>query len=330
MFKQALPALIDRSGRPVSYLRMSVTDRCDLRCRYCLPQRPAFLPKSAMLALEELLLIAEVFAGRGIRKIRITGGEPLLRRNLIWLIERIAALPELREVVLTTNGTRLPQMAAPLRAAGIGRINISLDTLDPEKFAHLSRTGDLQSVLAGFAAAAAAGFEKIRINTVLMRGFNDDELCQLVAFADRNGADISFIEEMPLGGLNGGRSRRRLEAQQARKMLAGRFTLTESDYSSGGPAKYWQLADSQTRVGFIAPHSRNFCSSCNRLRLACSGDLYPCLGHDSRVALGPAAAAGDREAISAGIDQALADKPDGHQFNTASHQVMRYMATTGG
>ena len=324
--------LRDRTGRPVFYLRMSVTDRCDLRCRYCLPERPTFLAKAKILSLEQLLLLAQVFVGRGISKIRITGGEPLARRNLVWLIGRIAGLPGLQETTLTTNGTRLEQMAADLRAAGVRRINVSLDTLDPEKFTRLTRTGDLRRVLAGLKAAGAAGFEAIRINTVLMRGFNDDELGDLVEFADRSGADISFIEEMPLGDLGAGRRRRYLDAGQALAMLAGRFALTETDYSSGGPARYWQLANSHTKVGFIAPHSRNFCASCNRVRITCTGDLYPCLGQNNRVELGAAAVAGDREKISAGIDRALAGKPDGHFFDPAAagYHVVRYMATTGG
>ena len=327
-----LPALVDPAGRRIFYLRMSVTDRCDLRCRYCLPERPEFLPRSGMLSLPQLLLAAEVFASRGISKIRITGGEPLARRNLIWMIERICTLPGLKEATLTTNGTRLGPMAADLRAAGISRINVSLDTLDPDKFSRLTRTGDLQRVRAGLAAAVAARFERIRINTVLMKGFNDDELCDLVEFADGIGADISFIEEMPLGDLGAGRRQRYLGAPEALALLSRRLSLTESDYSSGGPASYWQLAGSPTRVGFIAPHSRNFCASCNRMRMTCTGDLYPCLGHNGRVELGEAIAAGDRKAISAGIDRALAGKPDSHRFNpaAAASQVMRYMATTGG
>ena len=322
----------DRAGRTVSYLRLSVTDRCDLRCRYCLPERPRFLPKAQILTLEQLLLIAQVFVARGITKIRITGGEPLARRNVIWLIERIAALPGLAETVLTTNGTRLAAMADDLRCAGIARVNVSLDTLDAAKFTRLTRTGNLAQVTAGLAAAAAAGFAAIRINTVLMNGFNDDELSALVEFADRLGADISFIEEMPLGDIDGSRPHRYLEATQALAILHRRFALTETDYSSGGPARYWQLANSPTRVGFIAPHSRNFCASCNRLRITCTGDLYPCLGQNGRVALAAAAAAGDRQAISDAIDRALANKPDGHHFAAANAgaQVLRYMATTGG
>ena len=272
------PELYDQHGRKVVYIRMSVTDRCDLRCRYCLPEQPDFLPKNEILALEDLLFIASEFVRLGVTKIRVTGGEPLVRRNVAWLLEQIAVLPGLAELVMTTNGTMLAQQAKLLRKAGVRRLNISLDTLDAGKFRQLSRNGDLGKVLAGIEAACASGFGALKLNTVLMQGFNDDELCSLVSFAAERGMDISFIEEMPLGVIGRERGRHYLDAASALEILARKHVLIPSDHSTGGPSRYWQLEGHKSRVGFIAPHSRNFCESCNRVRVTCTGSLYPCLG----------------------------------------------------
>lgn len=326
------PTLVDRHGRPITYVRVSVTDRCDLRCQYCMPAQPVFLPKSEVLTLEELLLVTSVFAANGVAKVRVTGGEPLVRRNVVWLLENIAGLPGVRELVITTNGTRLPALARQLRQAGVRRVNISIDTLDSEKFRSLTRNGELGRVMEGFQAALDAGFERVKINTVLMRGVNDDELCDLVAFADRHGTDISFIEEMPIGDVGRRRVDYQISSHEVLDILGARFALEPSDYRSGGPARYWQLRGSGTKVGIIAPHSRNFCSTCNRVRITCTGDLYPCLGQNGRVSLAEAARSGNRGAILGLIRDALDRKPVGHEFDLheSSTHVVRFMSTTGG
>ena len=326
------PQMIDRHGRAITYVRISVTDRCDLRCRYCMPAHPVFLPKSEILTLEQLFFISQVFVANGVDKIRITGGEPLVRRNVLWLLAKIAALPGLRELVLTTNGNRLPELAGPLQAAGVRRVNISIDTLDPHRFRELTLNGNLSQVLDGFQSALKAGFERVKINTVLMRGVNDEELCDLVAFADRYGVDIAFIEEMPLGEVGRVRADFELTSHDVLAILGTRFALDRIDYSTGGPARYWQLRGSATKVGIIAPHSRNFCASCNRVRITCLGDLYPCLGQNGKTSLAAAARAGDGKELEDLIAQALAAKPAGHEFDLRESQVhvMRYMSTTGG
>lgn len=324
--------LRDQHDRQVTYIRLSVTDRCDLRCRYCLPERPDFLPKADLLTLPQLLTIARSFVDLGVTKVRVTGGEPLMRRDLPWLLDQLAQLPQLRELTLTTNGTRLANMASELRQAGVERINISLDTLSPERFARLTRNGDLRKVLAGIEAAVAAQFTRLRLNTVLMQGFNDDELTKLVQFACELGIDITFIEEMPLGDLGRSSVEHSLDGTTVLERLGRDFELQPSNHSSGGPARYWSLANSATRVGIIAPHTRNFCADCNRVRISSTGTLYPCLGHDTGTALGAAARKEDQAELERLIRAALATKPSGHQFDwqTAGGQVLRYMATTGG
>ena len=251
------PQLTDQHGRPITYLRLSVTDRCDLRCRYCLPAQPDFLPKSEILSLEQLLFVAEQCTTLGISKIRITGGEPLVRRDLPWLLERVAALPGCDELVITTNGTLLTRHLSAIKQAGVNRLNISLDTLCPDKFHQLTRNNRQHAnILASIAAASQAGFAGVKINTVLMRGFNDDELCDLVAFAISHGTDISFIEEMPIGDIDRDRPQHQLDSFSALDILKSRYQLVASSYSSGGPASYWQVSNSATRVGLIAPHTR--------------------------------------------------------------------------
>lgn len=327
----AAGGLVDRHGRRVSYLRLSVTDRCDLRCQYCLPERPVFLPKSELLSLEEIAFVAGVFVESGVTKLRVSGGEPLVRRGVETLLRGLSSLPGLRELVMTTNGTLLERKARELREAGVSRLNVSLDTLRPERFLELTRNGDHALVVRGIEAACAAGFDGVRINTVLMRGFNDDELCGLVRFADGLGADIAFIEEMPMGEVDRPRPSSPMDSNELLETLSREFTLTESSHSTQGPARYFGVAGRSVRVGVIAPHSRNFCSGCNRVRLTCTGDLYPCLGHMGRVSLAAAARAGDAEAVLALVRESLAAKPEGHEFDMGSGtSVMRYMAVTGG
>ena len=310
---------------------MSVTDRCDLRCHYCLPERPDFLPKSEILTLEDLAFIARGFVSLGVTKVRVTGGEPLVRRNVEWLLSELSSLDGLSELVLTTNGTSLADKAATLRSCGVRRVNISLDTLRPERFRELTRNGDLSRVTAGIDAACGAGFDAVKINTVMMRGFNDDEFCDLVGFAADRGADIAFIEEMPMGETDRDRPTAPLDSSELLGILSGRFELSRSGHTTGGPARYWDIVGGSTRVGIIAPHSLNFCSNCNRMRVSCTGDLFPCLGHEGKVSLAAAARDRDESGLEALIRASLGAKPDGHTFDMASGtHVMRYMATTGG
>lgn len=333
---QLLPdaGLVDGLGRRVTYLRLSVTDRCDFRCTYCMSEKMTFLPHSQVMSLEESLRIVETFVGLGVSKVRVTGGEPLVRQNVLWLLERIAAVPGVRELVLTTNGSQLARHARALREAGVRRLNISLDTLNPLRFHALTRTGQLHQVLAGIDAAQAEGFERIRLNALLLREHNADEIESLVAFAVGRGIDIAFIEEMPLGNVQGRANP--LTSDEARAILADRFPLEPIDDSTGGPAKYWRISnrDTRTRVGFITPHSHNFCSTCNRVRVTAKGDLYPCLGNDGMVSLLPVLR--DNPANDDALRQAIAGcllrKPDGHRFTEQMHapQVMRYMSVTGG
>ena len=323
--------LFDQQGREVTYLRLSVTDRCDLRCHYCLPERPKFLPKSEILNLETLLFLTEVFVKLGISKIRITGGEPLVRKNVLWLIEEINKIPQLKELVLTTNGTLLSKYASKLKQIGVGRLNISLDTLQKDKFKELTRTGDLQIVLDGIAAACDENFNRIRLNTVLMRGFNDDELVDLVNFAILHNIDISFIEEMPMGEIDRNRPLVPFSADDLFLNLQAEFNLIKSEFTSGGPAQYWSIPNTNTKVGVIAPHTRNFCSNCNRVRLTCTGNLYPCLGHMGKVSLSEAAKVFNEEKCRELIFTSLQQKPAGHEFDMQSQTaVLRYMAETGG
>lgn len=327
-----IPSLIDKYGRRISYLRLSITDRCDFRCHYCMAEEMTFLPHREVISLEECLRLARVFVGLGVSKLRLTGGEPLVRKDALWLIERLAQLPGLEALVLTTNGSQLEHFAGPLRAAGVQRLNISLDSLHPERFRAITRIGDLAKVLRGIAAASAAGFTRTKLNTVLMRGTNDDELVDLVQFALDQQLDISFIEQMPLGAI-GGRHEAYLCAAEARAILGQRFSLLPSTESSGGPARYWRLAGREIRIGFIAPHSHNFCDSCNRVRVTAKGELYPCLGQNDVIPLLPTMRADndDRKLRQAIIDS-MGIKPFGHDFTQQMEQpqVVRFMSMTGG
>lgn len=328
----AAGTLQDGHGRRISYLRLSLTDRCDFRCTYCMAEDMTFLPRHRVMTLEECLRLARIFVDLGVSKLRITGGEPLVRRDVLWLLERLAALEGLKELVLTTNGSQLERFARPLARAGVQRLNISLDTLNPERFRALTRTGDLHKVLRGIAAAQAAGFRRLKLNTVMMRGCNDDELPALVEFCISQGLDIAFIEEMPLGDL--GRSRSYYSSDEALARLQPLYDLTPSSESSGGPARYWRVAGSDTRVGFISPHSHNFCDTCNRVRITATGELYPCLGHNDATPLLPLLRrhCDDDEPARQAIRHTLGLKVAGHDFTREldAPRVVRFMSATGG
>ena len=326
--------LQDRFGRRITYLRLSVTDRCDLRCVYCMSERMTFLPRERLLTLEELLEVSGAFVELGVNKIRVTGGEPLVRRNVLWLLRELAKLPGLRELALTTNGTQLERYADELRAAGVRRINISLDSLQPERFRRLTRVGDLGRVLRGIEAARHAGFERVKINSVILKNRNHDEVADLAEFAAAGGMDISFIEEMPLGWIT---EHDRLESyyssDEIRRDLSRRFTLLPTPEKTGGPSRYHRIAGADTRVGFISPHSHNFCGDCNRVRVTAEGRLLLCLGQEHSVDLRQVLRdfPGDRERLRVAIAQAMTIKPKGHDFNLAAPPaIVRFMNHTGG
>jgi len=326
--------LIDRYGRRVDYIRLSITDRCDFRCVYCRSEDMSFLPRDEVLSLEECARLVKIFVSLGVGKVRITGGEPLVRKNALWLFEEIGQLPGLRELVVTTNGSQLEQYAQALRDAGVKRINISLDSLHAERFRKITRVGDLDKVLRGLAAARQAGFENIKLNTVLMRGFNDDETINLVDFAIAQNIDISFIEEMPLGEVDHTRNSTFISNDTTLKLLQQHHTLIPSTESTGGPARYWRIPHTNTRVGFISPHSHNFCESCNRIRITCKGELYLCLGQEDKVDLMPLLREfpyDDAPLIEA-ILGSMQIKPKGHDFDLrrAEPAVVRFMSVTGG
>jgi cyclic pyranopterin phosphate synthase len=330
--QHAAGTLVDKYGRRITYVRLSITDRCDFRCTYCMAEEMTFLPRHEVMSLEECLRVATVFVGLGVNKLRITGGEPLVRKDAMWLIERLGALPGLDNLVLTSNGSQLDRFAQPLRDAGVKRINISLDTLQADRFKKITRIGDLNKVLKGIDATRAAGFRRTKLNTVMMRGTNDDEFVDLVQFAVDNELDISFIEEMPLGEIHG-RNNTYISSEETREKLAERFELIPSTENSGGPARYWRLPGSESRVGFISPHSHNFCDTCNRVRITAKGELYPCLGQNDAVNLLSVLRSDNSEE---GLRQAIMDsmgiKPFGHDFTQQmdAPQVVRFMSMTGG
>jgi cyclic pyranopterin phosphate synthase len=326
--------LIDQFGRKVDYIRLSITDRCDFRCVYCMGEDMTFLPRDEVLTLEECARVVKAFVGLGVGKVRITGGEPLVRKNALWLFEEVGRLPGLRELVLTTNGSQLERQADRLRQAGVKRVNISLDSLDEERFRRITRVGDLDKVLRGIDAARKAGFEHIRLNTVLMRGINDDEAIPLLRFAIDRGVDIAFIEEMPLGEVDHSRGSTCVSNDATFKLLNTHFPLVSSAETTGGPARYWRIPDTQTRVGFISPHSHNFCESCNRVRITCKGELFLCLGQEDKIDLLPLLRQhphDDAPLIDA-ILHGMRIKPKGHDFDLrrAKPAVVRFMSMTGG
>lgn len=325
--------LQDGFGRTIDYLRLSVTDRCDFRCIYCMAEDMTFLPRQQVLTLEELERVARLFVANGTKKIRLTGGEPLVRPGVVGLCERIAALPGLRELVMTTNGSQLEKLARPLAEAGVRRLNISLDSLRPERFRTITRTGELARVLDGIAAAQAAGFANIKLNTVVMHGRNADEVLDLVGFAARRGLDISFIEEMPLGQVGRERGESYCSSDWVRDRIGECFALLDSAEQSGGPARYLRLADFPgTRIGLISPHSHNFCATCNRVRLTTEGRLLLCLGHEHSVDLRALLRRhpGNDEPVLAAIRAALPRKPLRHEFAVGDVQILRFMNATGG
>lgn len=327
-------ALIDGFNRKIDYLRMSVTDRCDFRCVYCMAEDMQFLPRQQILSLEELFQVAERFVALGTRKIRLTGGEPLVRQGIVDLCGRIAALPGL-QLCMTSNGSQLPRLSQPLFDAGLSRLNISLDSLDAERFKQLTRTGDLAQVIAGIDAARRAGFQRIKLNCVVLKGRNDHELVDLVRFAIDRELDITFIEEMPLGVINEHeRGESFCSSDEVRARLAEQFTLIESTESSQGPARYWRLAEAaSTRVGFISPHSHNFCATCNRVRLTVEGRLLLCLGNEHSMDLKQVLRAhpGDAERLEKAIRDSLHLKPYRHHFEVGGDvQILRFMNMTGG
>lgn len=328
------PVLIDQFGRTVDYIRLSITDRCDFRCLYCMSEEMSFLPRDEVLSLEECARLVKVFVSLGVKKVRITGGEPLVRKNAMWLFDEIGHLAGLKELVLTTNGSQLSQHAQALRKSGVKRINISLDSLNAERFKKITRVGELSKVLAGIQAAKQAGFENIKLNTVLMRGFNDDEASDLVKFAIEQEIDISFIEEMPLGEVDHTRGSTFVSNLETLAKLQSEYSLVSSTITTGGPARYWQVAKTQTKVGFISPHSHNFCESCNRVRITCKGELFLCLGQEGKVDLMPIMRAhpNDDAPLVDAILGSMANKPKGHDFDLkrAAPAVVRFMSHTGG
>jgi GTP 3',8-cyclase len=330
--------MIDPFGRHITYLRVSVTDRCDFRCVYCMAEDMSFLPKAEILSLEELDRLCSVFVRRGVRKLRLTGGEPLVRRNVMTLVRSLGRHLQsgaLDELTLTTNGSQLARFADELRDCGVARINVSLDTLDADKFAAITRWGKLDTVMKGLDAAKRAGLA-VKINTVALKGVNDDELDRLVGWAGDEGFDLTFIEVMPMGDIGGPmRLDQYLPVSLVRAKLEKSWTLTDSDYQSGGPARYVTVGETGRRIGFITPLTHNFCESCNRVRVTCTGTLYMCLGQEDAADLrGPLRQSEDNLPIDAAIDEAIARKPKGHDFIIdRRHQqpsVSRHMSVTGG
>lgn len=327
-------SLVDGLGRSIDYLRLSVTDRCDFRCVYCMAKTMTFLPRQQVLSLEELERLAALFVGQGVRKIRLTGGEPLIRPGIVDLCRNIAGLPGLRELVMTSNGSQLARLARPLVEAGVKRMNISLDSLDPERFRAITRNGDLRQVLDGIDAASGAGFERVKLNCVVMKGRNFDEVSGLVRYAIERGIDISFIEEMPLGDVGRSRGETFCASDEVRAVIAREYELLDSAETSGGPARYVRLVrHPRTRIGFISPNSHNFCGSCNRVRVTVEGRLLLCLGQEDSVDLRGVLRGYpvDDGPVVEALVGALRGKPLRHEFTGAGEvQVVRFMSVSGG
>ena len=331
---QTQPKLIDSFGRTVNYLRLSVTDRCDFRCVYCMSEEMTFMPRAQILTLEEIYQVAKAFVELGVTKLRVTGGEPLIRRNILELMNKLGNLQGLDELVMTTNGSHLDKMAQDLKKADVKRLNISLDTLNPERFKRLTRTGDLQQVLRGVAAAKAQGFERIKLNAVILKNRNHDEVVDLGRYAVEHGFDISFIEEMPLGQVSDhSRAEAYYPSYQILEDLAQHFSLLSTTDKTGGPSNYFRVDGGATRVGFISPHSENFCSQCNRVRLTAEGRLLLCLGNEHSVDLKKVLRSnpGNLELLKQTIVEAMKIKPEKHEFNLQEKPVIfRHMSVTGG
>ncbi len=337
------PQLVDRFGRRVTYVRLSVTDRCDLRCVYCMSDNMQFVPREQLLTLEEMTRIGKVFVDLGVNKIRLTGGEPLTRQNILSVFENLGRLEGLNDLTLTTNGSLLEKYAQPLKDAGVTRINISLDTLRADRFKKITRTGKLKKTLAGIEAALAVGFQNIKLNTVIMNGYNEDEIIDLVEFVRQRNMDISFIEEMPLGDMgNYNRADAYYSSDRLREFLQNQYHLSATSETTGGPAKYYHFSDNpadtsgnkqKSKIGFISPHSHNFCDTCNRVRVTAEGMLLLCLGQEHSMDLRKVVRAhpNDDKALKAAIISAMQLKPEGHDFNLSEQPIiMRHMSATGG
>lgn len=329
-----MSTLTDSFNRQVRYVRISVTDRCDFRCVYCMSEEMTFLPRAQVLTLEELAMVARAFVELGVEKVRLTGGEPLVRRDIDRLVEDVGSLPGLKDFAMTTNGAGLVKYAKVLRDGGLKRLNISLDSLSAEKFHQLTRTGNLSKVIDGIRAARDAGFERIKLNAVILKGRNDDEVLDLVEFARREGVDISFIEEMPLGEVSDhSRAETFCSSDEVRALIEARYPLQPTNESTLGPSRYFRMPDSNSRVGFISPHSHNFCATCNRVRVTSEGRLLLCLGNEHSVDLRAILRRypGDMEMLKRTIVEAMPLKPERHYFTTDGDvQVVRFMNMTGG
>ena len=329
--------MVDPFGRTVSYLRVSVTDRCDFRCVYCMSEHMTFLPKKDLLTLEELDRLCSAFVAKGVKKLRITGGEPLVRKNIIWLFRALSRHLEsgaLEELTLTTNGSQLPKYAQELADLGVRRINISLDTLNADRFKTVTRWGDFSQVMGGIEAAENAGL-KIKLNAVALKGVNEDEFDDLIRFAHGRGMDLTLIETMPMGEIDGDRTDQYLPLSIVRARLMDRWTLHDIPYRSGGPARYVEVKETGGRLGLITPMTHNFCESCNRVRLTCTGTLYMCLGQEDAADLrAPLRASEGNDLLNAAIDEAISRKPKGHDFIIDRRHnkpaVGRHMSVTGG
>jgi GTP 3',8-cyclase len=330
-----VPKMIDRFGRHITYLRVSVTDRCDFRCVYCMSETMSFLPRQELLSLEEIDRLASAFISRGVRKLRLTGGEPLVRRNIVWLVKSLSRHlgAGLDELTLTTNGSQLARYADELAACGVSRINVSLDTLDPGKFRAITRRGDFGQVMGGIEAASRAGL-KIKINTVALREVNEAELEDIMRWAHSSGFDLTLIETMPMGEVGADRVEQYLPLSLVRTRLERHFTFDDIPYRSGGPARYVRVRETGGRLGFITPMTHNFCETCNRVRVTCTGTLYMCLGQEDSADLrAPLRAIADDALLHAAIDEAIARKPKGHDFVIGRNErpaVARPMSLTGG
>jgi cyclic pyranopterin phosphate synthase len=335
--KAALSPLVDKFGRAITYLRVSVTDRCDFRCVYCMAENMTFLPKRDLLSLEELDRLCSAFIARGVKKLRLTGGEPLVRRDIMLLfrsLSRHLASGALDELTLTTNGSQLSRFAEELAACGVKRINISLDTLDAEKFREVTRWGDLAKVIEGIDAAQAAGLQ-VKINAVALKGVNEDEIPTLIEWAHGCGMDLSLIEVMPLGDIGPERVDQYLPLSLVRARLAQRYHLEDIDYRTGGPARYVRVSETGGRLGFITPLTHNFCEGCNRVRVTCTGTLFMCLGQEDSADLRTPLRASEADGLlQAAIDEAISRKPKGHDFvidrHTRQPALARHMSMTGG
>jgi cyclic pyranopterin phosphate synthase len=326
--------LVDPFGRRITYLRLSVTDRCDFRCTYCMSEDMVFAPRAQILSLEELYTVASAFIDLGVKRIRITGGEPLVRKHLPHLLQRLGERSELEDLAITTNGSQLPHLAADLHRAGVKRLNISIDSLRRERFAAFTRRDKLDQVLTGIDTALSVGFKRIKLNCVIQRGRNDDEVVDLLEYAMTRGLDISFIEEMPMGHITSHqRGMTYCSSDEVRAQIEQHHCLVRSSLLTGGPSRYWQVVGSDTRVGFISPHSHNFCADCNRVRVTAEGKLVLCLGHDNALDLRTLLRTypGDTARLTEALINALHLKPERHHFGPDEQvQVVRFMSMTGG